>query len=134
MKPLNFGSERPKIGVLAGIGAVVLILGYALFAALPYLLGPSLTIEAAISTQGMATITGTTKRVSFLEINGMPVSLEENGNFLIERAYPTGYTALQAVARDRFGRTITKTITFTSTATYGEKENRESTTTGTIIR
>ena len=122
MIPLNFGGGRRRVGFLAGVGAVLLLLGYAFFVALPYLLGPYLTIEVAVSGDGMTIITGATKRVSFLEINSMPVSLEENGNFTVTRAYPTGYTALQAVARDRFGRAITKTITFVVTHN-AKKEN-----------
>ena len=81
-------------------------------------------MEGGVWGDGMTIITGATKRVSFLEINSMPVSLEENGNFTVTRAYPTGYTALQAVARDRFGRAITKTITFVVTHN-AKKENEK---------
>ncbi len=136
MRPNDFEGGSTRFGLWAGGLAVAVLLGYALFAALPYLLGPSLSLDSKVDPDGMATISGSTKRVSFLEINGMTVPLEESGNFSVTRAYPAGYTVVQAVARDRFGRTITKTITFTvpTTTSYGEKENRESTTTGTIVR
>ena len=136
MQANNFQDARTRFGLWAGGLAVVVLLGYALFAALPYLLGPSLTLDSKVETTGMATLSGTTKRVSYLSINGLAVPLEESGGFSVTHAYPAGYTALQAEARDRFGRTIIKTITFTVPATtvYGEKENRESTTTGTVVR
>lgn len=136
MRPNNFDGGRPRFGLWAGGLAVAVLLGYALFAALPYLLGPSLTLESDAAENGMATIHGTTKRVSYLSINGLAVPLEESGNFSVTRAYPFGYTVIQASARDRFGRTITKTISFTTlpTTTYGKKESGESTTTGAVIR
>ena len=136
MTPFKLDTGRRRLGLIFGALGVFLLLSYALFAALPYLLGPSLTLEASTSTEGITTVSGATKRVSFLEIDGAPVSLEESGSFSVTRAYPSGYTVVQAEARDRFGRTITKTTTFTvpTTTIYGEKENRESTTTGAVIR
>ena len=124
MTPLNFGDGRRKIGLILGGLAVFFICSYALYTALPFLLGPYLTVRAE-TVAGVTTIQGETKRVSYLAINGAPVSLEETGRFSIERAYPLGYTAVQAQARDRFGRTITKTITFvvSTTTTYGKEEN-----------
>ena len=136
MRPHSFIEDRTKIGLIAGAFGVFLLISYALYVALPYLLGPSLTLDAQVSGNGSAVISGTTNKVSYLTLNGMEVPLEENGNFSTTRVYPSGYTVIQAQARDRFGRTITKTLNFTVTATttYGEKESRQSTSTGTIVR
>lgn len=118
---------RKTIGIAGGVLALLIIVGYALFAAYPYLKGPSLTLSFA-SVKGLTTLYGDTERVSFLTINGAEIPVGEDGSFSIERAYPAGYTAVTAVGRDRFGRTITKTLTFVTeqgtTTTYGiEEEN-----------
>ena len=126
MKPINIRDARRDVGLWLGGAAALVILGYALFVALPYLEGPALTLEAR-SAGGLTTVFGETSRVSFLSINGAEIPLEEGGSYSVVRAYPAGYTAVTAVARDRFGRSITKTITFVAeeaTTTYGgKKEN-----------
>ncbi|MDO8523723.1 MAG: hypothetical protein Q7R74_00670 [bacterium] len=100
-----------RAGTLA-IGVAVLVIGsYTLYAALPYLLGPSLAVSAT-TINGETLIGGTTERVSFLTIDGMAVPLQEDGSFSVERTYPLGYTAIAVSVRDRFGRTATKMLTF----------------------
>ena len=89
----------------------MIVVGYSFFAALPYLEGPALSVHET-TTQGLTVISGTTARVSFLSIDGAPVSLSENGAFSARRAYPSGYTDVQVSVTDRFGRTISKTLTF----------------------
>ncbi len=116
---------RKTLGILGAVFALLFILGYTLFAAYPYLSGPSLTLSYA-PKNGLTTIYGETQRVSYLSINDAEVEITETGSFSVERAYPAGYTAVTATARDRFGRTITKTLTFvTAQATstpYGTQE------------
>lgn len=112
MRPNKFDGGRKSLGLMIGGGALALILAYALFAALPYLLGPSLTVSVSTGPEGLTVVAGETKRVSYLTINGAEVALEEDGAYRTERAYPEGYTVLTALAKDRFGRTITKTISF----------------------
>lgn len=100
-----------RLGIILGTLAVVLICGYSFYAILPYLLGPSLEARA-ITEDGLTTITGNAVRVSYLSINDMSVSLAEDGSFSEKRAYPPGYTAVTISAKDRFGRTIKKTLSF----------------------
>ncbi|MBI3573502.1 hypothetical protein HY090_00440 [Candidatus Kaiserbacteria bacterium] len=100
-----------RAGVIGIIFALVVIALYTLYAALPYLLGPSLSIDA-VNADGMTTISGKTERVSFLSIDGAVVPLSEDGTFFARRAYPVGYTETQVSVKDRFGRTLTKTLTF----------------------
>ena len=109
---------RPKqfpfglgIGALIGIVAAFIICGYTLYAALPYLLGPSLSVTQT-TENGETTVSGGTARVSFLSIDDAPVPLSEDGSFSVRRAYPLGYTAIKVSVKDRFGRSLTKTITF----------------------
>lgn len=100
---------------LFGAVALVIILGYSLFVASPYLLGPSLTIhtprQGETVTSPTVTITGETARVSYLSVDDQAVPLAEDGSFAVERAYPPGYTVIVVRARDRFGREKVDTLT-----------------------
>ena len=107
--PFGFGA-----GMLIGIVAVFIIGGYTLYAAFPYLMGPSLTVVET-TQKGETTITGSTARVAFLSIDDAPIALQEDGTFTVIRAYPLGYTAIKISVKDRFGRTLTKMITFLNT-------------------
>lgn len=104
---------------LVSVLGVVVVFGYALFVASPYLLGPSLTVTSPTpnhaATGATVTITGKTERVAYLSINDQPVPLSEDGSFTAERAFPSGYTVLVIEARDRFGRTTQQTVNFVLT-------------------
>ncbi len=106
-RPITFTPRRAAI--IAGIVAVLMIVGYSGYAALPFLSGPYLKASAKALDQ-TASIQGTAKRVSFLEVNGAAVPLKEDGSFFIERAFPPGYTAVTITARDRFGREVVTSI------------------------
>lgn len=132
MTPFKPISARPTQTVLGLIVlALVIIVGYSLYAAFPFLEGPSLKVTSSTVAGEPTSIRGVTKRVSFLEVNGEAVPLGEDGTFRAERTYPTGYTALTVTARDRFGRTVTKTLSFLveknsnnahATSTYGTEK------------
>ena len=100
-----------RASLIGGILAATVICGYSFYATLPYLMGPSLR-AVQTTTAGETTITGRAERVSYLSIDGMSVPLSEDGSFSVKRAYPPGYTAVTISAKDRFDRTINKTITF----------------------
>jgi hypothetical protein len=121
MKPLKALPRAPtKAAIIAIAGAFAVIAGYTLLAAFPFLEGPSLTIAPMQENTGTTMVSGKTSRVSYLSINGLPVALNEDGSFLVERAFPAGYTAVTVAATDRFGRTLTKALTFVTTY-HGEK-------------
>ena len=101
--------------------AGVVILGYSIFVSLPFIMGPFLSIDTPTYLNGTVTLSGKTERVSFLEINGYATALNEDGSFSVLRAYPLGYTAVTVTAKDRFGRTITKDMSFV-TDEYGIKK------------
>ena len=118
---ISLSPERAAL--LAGILALFLIGGYTLYAALPLILGPSLTIlEPRVGiVSGMVTIAGKTARVDFLEINDKKEPVREDGSFSVERAFPEGYTVVTVSARDRFGRTLIKTISFIQKNPHAQK-------------
>jgi len=121
-RPFSFTPRRAVMIVSAGLGLI--LLGYVLFVSLPLIEGPSFSILEPQTpvVEGITKISGTTKRVAFLEINGEPIPLSEEGKFAVYRAYPAGYTALVIKARDRFGREKTETVTF---ITDNKKQNEE---------
>ncbi len=115
MSPVGpFSTNRP-LYILVVCGLMVVI-GYGLFVATPYLLGPSLTVvspeHGTTISSPTITVSGKTERVSYLSINNLPIPLLEDGTFAVERAYPKGYTVLVVEARDRFGRIVTDTVRF----------------------
>jgi hypothetical protein len=121
MKKNDFGGGRRSLGLIIGGSIIALTALYGVFAALPFLMGPDVSIKAQTDENGLTRIYGKTERVSFLSIDGAEIALTEDGGFSVERAYPAGYTWLQAEAKDRFGRTITKTLTFVvSTTTHAQ--------------
>lgn len=109
-----FSDNRIPLSLAGGL--LIVVCGYALFVATPYLLGPSLTIDSPISNSHVesdtVTIAGTAERVSYLSVNGMPVPISVDGSFSIVRGYPAGYTVLVVRARDRFNREVVKTVPF----------------------
>lgn len=128
-KPITARPTQTVLGLI--VLALVIIAGYSLYAAFPFLEGPSLKVSASTASGEPTSIRGVTKRVSFLEVNGEAVSIGEDGAFSTERTYPAGYTAVTVTARDRFGRNITKTLSFLveknsnsthATSTYGTEK------------
>lgn len=109
-------SRRIVTPLLVG-ATLVAIFGYSAYAAYPFVRGPRITIDTPQEVGGIVTIHGHTTRVSAVTVAGLPVPLDERGNFTVERAYPPGYTVIVVRAVDRFGRSRERTITFV-TAPY----------------
>lgn len=128
-KPIS--ARPPKVALILIGAAAAIIIGYSIYAAFPFLEGPSLKVKAFASDNNSTLIQGTTKRVSFLDINGNATPIGEDGLFSSERTYPAGYTGITVTARDRFGRSITKQLSILithnqhseATTTYAKKEN-----------
>ena len=118
MSPISPFADN-RVPFLIGATALLIIAGYSLFVALPYLRGPALTVTSPLNMSTVGTpvvhVTGTTERVQYLSVDDQPVALAPDGSFDIVRAYPAGYTVLRVVARDRFNRERSVTITFINT-------------------
>lgn len=95
---------------------LVLLAAYGLVEAWPLLAGPSLRVESprdgAPFPGGIVAITGETRRIAKLTLNGHSLLHDENGSFSSTLTFPQGGSILTFVATDRFGRriTITRTI------------------------
>jgi hypothetical protein len=109
---LKMKGEIRAGAIVVGVG-IAAIAGYTLYAALPYLLGPAVS-ATAIPDKGAISISGKTARVSYVSINGAPVPLQEDGTFSVIRSFPPGYTAIEISAKDRFGRSLEKTLSLVS--------------------
>lgn len=119
------GISYPEYGALAAGAALVLAaVAYGTWVALPFIEGPTLALEAPRqSGGGTVVLSGSTARVSRLTINELEVPLTDDGRFVVERAYPAGYTVVTVTAFDRFGRSDERTLTFITNDYASEKEN-----------
>jgi hypothetical protein len=95
---------------------LAIVLVYGLIEATPLLVGPTLTIDSPESGQvvpgGVLSVSGVARRAVSLTLNGAPLLADAtNGRFTASLAYAPGTSILTWSARDRFGRTITKTRT-----------------------
>ena len=106
--------KRPYTVAALGVGVfmALMIIGYAAYAAYPMIRGPVLAVAEPEERGGTVVIEGETRRVSRLSINGLDVPITEGGSFVMERAYPVGYTVVVVHAEDRFGTSRERTLTF----------------------
>jgi len=91
------------------------ILGYALFQSRALIAGPELTIHPPVghiasSSDRLVRINGHVNHVSFVTLNNREVEVGSDGDFHEKLLLPDGYTIIEMTAKDRFGRTITKTL------------------------
>jgi len=96
---------------------VLVIVSYGLFEARRLIAGPSVSIsypqDGSATSSAIVTIVGTARNISFLTINDKPFYADEGGKFVYRYSPPPGYTAVTVAATDRFGRRVSKNISFT---------------------
>lgn len=107
-------SSRYKAKKALYIFSVLCILAFIIFGFRGVLFPPVVTIETISDgmtvPSGVVSITGTTKRVEELFIQGKQVTRSLAGDFSTEVAVFHPYTIIQVEARDRFNKTIKKEI------------------------
>ncbi len=90
--------------ILFGTGLVV----YTGIKAGPLLRGPQITVTSpapgAVSSGGRVAVIGTAENVSYLTLSGRQIFVDERGIFNEVVLVPWGYTILEIVGSDRFGR------------------------------
>lgn len=107
---MNFGRSRlARILKFAIFGlAALVVLGYASYRSLPYIQGPDITVTEPADGSSIATTTvkiaGQAKRVNALSINGMPMSIDEQGNFSKTILVFRGINIITIEAKDQFER------------------------------
>jgi Glucodextranase, domain B len=90
---------------------ILVIVGYGLIKAWPLIEGPSLSINTpqnnATFDGGIVAIKGNAARASQVTLDGAPMLHQENGDFSVTLAFPSGVSELTFVATDFFGRKVT---------------------------
>jgi hypothetical protein len=78
--------------------------------------GPDITITYPKSgdtvNEKIFTITGNTKNVTHIKINGKEITMDTSGKFSETLVSPNGYGIILVEAKNRFGKTVKKQITF----------------------
>lgn len=98
--------------VVSSVFVGALVYGY--FKAEALIQGPLLSITTptpgSTSTEPVLSISGTARHIASITLNGAPIFVNSSGEFTEELLLGNGYTILTIEAKDRFGRTITKTL------------------------
>lgn len=93
---------------------ILVILGYALFQARNLIQGPVVTITSplngAVVTMPLIEVSGIAQNISRIELNNRDIVIDENGHFAEQLLLAPGYTIMSVLARDRFGRTTSRTL------------------------
>lgn len=107
-------SSRSKVKQFILILSILSILGFGVFAFRGLLFPPVVTIltvqDGMHVPAGMIRVDGTTKRVEALFVQGKQITRSPEGNFGVEVAVFAPYTIIEIEAKDRFNKTIHKTI------------------------
>lgn len=121
-KTADIRSALSASAALTAAGALI-ALAYAAIAVFPLVNGPRLSASAAFdNARGTTVIAGNAPRISHLSINGLEVPVSEDGAFSVERAFPLGYTVVDIVASDRFGRSRETILTFVTAHEHASKK------------
>jgi hypothetical protein len=111
-------TDRRKIKQLIkfwiAIGAIGIIVGYGGFRAKNLVTGPELTVSSPASgtllADPLVEIKGTAKNISFLTLNDNKIYTDESGVWSEKILLSYGYNVMTVKAKDRFGRTTSKTL------------------------
>jgi len=112
--------------------AVVLtlaVVGYAYFRAKDFIEGPVIAISfpenGSMLASGVVNISGTSKNIAYLDLNGRKIFTDKNGNWGEKLLLPPGYNIIEAVAKDKFGREAKTTLQIVQKENETEIMNNE---------
>ncbi len=90
------------------------ITGYSYYQSRNLMAGPKLEIESpvngAVMASSTALVTGKTQNISYVTLNGRQIFTDESGNFSMNILLLKGYNTVTVSAKDKFGRSISKSI------------------------
>lgn len=126
----RFSWKAGAVGLIA-----LVILSYTYYKTKDLIEGPSITVfspenGAEVSAPVIA-VTGTTKNIAKITLNGHPISVDETGAFYEETAIPEGYTILSVEGEDRFGKKKEVTLSLVRKAPAARPEESGQAATGT---
>ncbi|MBI2120384.1 MAG: hypothetical protein HYT94_02040 [Parcubacteria group bacterium] len=90
------------------------VIGYGYYRTRDFLAGPVVEITAPKNgqtlTRALIEVQGTSKNISFLNLNGRKIFTDETGKWHEKLLASPGYNRIEVSAKDRFGRDVTKTV------------------------
>ncbi len=93
---------------------IVSVIGYAYFRMRDLLNGPVVLFafpkNGETLTKGFIDVSGTSKNISYLHLNGRKIFTDKNGDWKEKLLLLPGYNIIEADAKDRFGREVKKTL------------------------
>lgn len=106
MKLTRSARTYARIGVLILFG--VILATYAAIQAAPLIEGPEVAfaspVPGATYRSPFLAVVGTARNVSYLSLNGRQIYIDERGIWSEKLLLTRGYTILELVGTDRFGR------------------------------
>lgn len=94
--------------------SIVAILLYVSYQSRKLMAGPAIAFtgpqNGAVVYESLTEITGNAERISFIELNGRRIYVDELGNFSEKLPLLEGHNIIELQAKDRFGRTTTKNL------------------------
>ncbi len=98
-----------KTLTIAGIIILIVLLGfYVLYQSRDVIVGPSIELlypeSGAVLADPYIIVHGQTENISFISLNDLPISVDEEGRFSEALLLAPGYNILKLSARDRFGK------------------------------
>lgn len=108
---------KQLVKIWVSLGAIAIVLGYGAFRAKNLAEGPQLVIaspqDGSSATSSVIHVQGNAHNISFLTLNGDKIFTDESGIFDEKVLLSSGYNVVTLEARDRFGRTVRKTLQLT---------------------
>ena len=135
---------RRKLAIILALIFLLSFIIYAGFEANKIIYGPQIDIASpkdgtTFEGNGNFIVSGTTKNVSFLSLNGRQIFTDANNNFNENLVLLPGYNIITLSAKGRYGKEISKKLqlylvkstenTFTSTSTSTTASSTKSSTT-----
>ena len=112
---------------------VILIIGYSILKIKDFAIGPKVTLysptDGADAVSDLINIKGKAERISQIFINGRKIFTDETGNFDEPYLLASGYNLLEIMAKDQFGRQVSKKIQLTFDEKKTVKKSKTATTT-----
>ena len=96
------------IRIATAIIALAVVGGYAYYRSSDFLKGPIVEITSpqngTTATSSIITVSGTTRNISAITMDGRKIYIDENGNFSEKLLLHPGYNIITVRVRDRFDR------------------------------
>src|SRR3989344_5816249 len=90
----------------------LIVLGYAYYEGWELLYGPTIDVAPRVMEVSgpLIVISGQAQRISSLSLNGMEISVSEEGGFSEKYVLTPGYNRLILNARDKYGKTAERVV------------------------